>query len=263
MWITIYMLLYPHFHLDYMRTEEFHNLSWWKIVLYNFACLTLMRTKYYFAWKLSSCSVDACGLSYSGKVKATNGLMVDDFSLIPNIDPWTFETTPHFRVKVRSWNMSVQAWLTKCVYYRYRTAEEYEKNKGDQARGQMLVYLTSAFWHGFYAGYYLSFFFWYFFASIMTTLWKLGQKKPELKNAFDSLGIVGRFGAWAFASVGLTYFGTYFQLLSWPDCINFMAAMNYLPNILVVVIALALQQIPMGGHHKKPHRAPINGASST
>jgi uncharacterized membrane protein (DUF106 family) len=38
--------------------------------------------------------------------------------------------------------------------------------------------MTSAFWHGFYAGYYLSFLFWYFVSSIMSTLFRLGQRKP-------------------------------------------------------------------------------------
>jgi hypothetical protein len=41
-WVAIYMLVYPHFHMDYMRTEAFRELAWWKIVLYDFASLTLL-----------------------------------------------------------------------------------------------------------------------------------------------------------------------------------------------------------------------------
>jgi lysophospholipid acyltransferase len=122
-WITVYMLVYPHFDMEYIRTDAYLALPWWRVALYNFISVTLIRSKYFFAWKLSDCSVTACGLSYNGKIEGKNGVMVDDFSLIPNIDPWNFEMSPHIRVKIRSWNMSVQAWLTKCVYYRYRTAE--------------------------------------------------------------------------------------------------------------------------------------------
>lgn len=247
------MLVYPFVSMNYILTDEFQALPWWKNVGYVFACFTLMRSKYYFAWKLSDCSISACGLSYSGKVQSENGLMVDDFSMIQNIDPWNFEMSPHFRIKTRSWNMSVQAWLVKCIYHRYKSPEEYERNKGEQAKGQMLVYLTSAFWHGFYAGYYLSFFFWYFFANILTVLFRIGQKKPEYKEAFERLGIVGRVGAWALSSIGISYFGSYFQLLSWSSCIRLMSSLSFLPNILVVVISLLLNQIPLGGHTKKHH----------
>lgn len=154
--------------------------------------------------------------------------------------------------------MSVQAWLTKCIYHRYRTTEQYEKNKGDQVKGQILVYFTSAFWHGFYPGYYFSFFFWWFYATILTTLWRIGQKKPAAKAAFEKLGYFGTFIAWALASVGLTYFGSYFQLLSLGDCIQFMRNLYFIPNISIVVICLLLLQIPLGdgSHRGKKDHAP-------
>ena len=131
----------------------------------------------------------------------------------------------------------------------------------------MLVYLTSAFWHGFYAGYYLSFFFWYFVSSIMNTLFRLHQRRPEVKEAFESLGFVGRVLAWFISSVAMTYFGSYFQLLSWKDSISFMSALYFFPHILVVVLALALQQIPLGPskprHHKEANPSGISHESKS
>lgn len=48
-----------------------------------------MRAKYYFAWKLSSTSIDACGLSYGGS-KMVDGKEVHDWSLIPTVNPYMF-----------------------------------------------------------------------------------------------------------------------------------------------------------------------------
>jgi lysophospholipid acyltransferase len=136
--------------------------------------------------------------------------MVDDWSLIPNINALVFEMSPHFRDKVKNWNMSVQAWLQKSIYYRYRTAEQYQQNRSDAAKGQLLVFMVSAFWHGFYGGYYLSFFFWYNVATIINIVFKLVQRNPQITETFNKFGIVGRVVAWTLSSIGMTYFAVYF-----------------------------------------------------
>lgn len=151
----------------------------------------------------------------------------------------------HFREKVKSWNMSVQSWLEKCIYVRYRTPEEYKKNPSARSRGQLLVLLTSAFWHGFYAGYYLSFFFWFHIINITNTIFRWTQKNAFIDSLFRKTGIVGRFIAWAVVSLSLTYFGTYFQLLSFPNCYSFMKSSYFIPNIVLVILSLTIPLVPI------------------
>lgn len=68
-YLAVYMFIYPRFSMDYLRTEAFQSLPWWKNIAFVFTTFTLMRFKYYFAWKLSDTSIDICGLSYKGTKK--------------------------------------------------------------------------------------------------------------------------------------------------------------------------------------------------
>jgi hypothetical protein len=171
--------------------------------------------------------------------------MVDDWSLIPNINPWVFEMSPQYRDKIKSWNMSVQGWLQKCIYHRFRTPEQYRKSNADKSKGQLLVFLVSAFWHGFYPGYYISFFFWYNLSIIIDLVSKFAQHKPQIMEVYKQFGIVGKVAVWAISSIGLTYLGCPFQLLNLGDCLRFLQSTYFIPNILVFVGALVIQQIPM------------------
>lgn len=44
--------------------------------------------------------------------------------------------------------MAVQEWLRKCVY---------ERLPYSKSMNQLLTFMVSAFWHGYYAGYYITF----------------------------------------------------------------------------------------------------------
>ena len=117
-------------------------------MVYGWITVTLVRFKYYFAWKLSMMSVHFSGISYQ---KLPSG--EENFKAVETCNIHMVESTKHLRVKISNWNMSCQEWLRKCIYERSTF-----KNKTYR---QMLTFLVSAFWHGFYGGYYLSFMFWY------------------------------------------------------------------------------------------------------
>lgn len=70
-------------------------------------CVTFIKFKYYFGWKLSMCAVHASGISYSGD---------GNFHRVKTCDPWKVETTYHLREKISNWNMSSELWLRKCIY---------------------------------------------------------------------------------------------------------------------------------------------------
>lgn len=64
--------------------------------------------------------------------------------------------------------MSCQEWLRKCIYER----ADY-KNK---MSSQLLTFMVSSFWHGFYGGYYISFFLWFCHMIISQQVFKESKK---------------------------------------------------------------------------------------
>jgi len=64
--------------------------------------------------------------------------------------------------------MTVQEWLRKSIYERHHF-----KNK---IYGQLLTFMVSAFWHGYYGGYYISFFLWFFQVFVSQLVFKEGKK---------------------------------------------------------------------------------------
>lgn len=82
---VVHMLVFP---LATMQAVEFAGNSVMYIMYYSFMCVTLLRFKYYFGWKLSQCAVHASGVSYSGN---------NTFERVKTCDPYIVETTIHLR----------------------------------------------------------------------------------------------------------------------------------------------------------------------
>ena len=227
--MVLYLQVFP---VGYMATEDYQKLSWPLCILYGFMSVTFIRFRYYFAWKLSSCSVDACGVSYAGMVTVKKGdkeEQVESWDIAQTCNPWKVETTLQVRDKINNWNMSVQLWLTRCVYLRYRTKEEYKVDKKAQARGALLVFMISAFWHGFYFGYYLSFFFWYCLMQIAGVVYQITQKRKDLVAKYEQTGLAGHIFMWLLVNISFSYFGSYFQLLGAKACFAVMSRLWFIP----------------------------------
>lgn len=94
------MFIFP---LSTMKDPEFASKGFWHIVIFSFFCVSTLRFKYYFAWKLSMGAVHASGVSYQ-----EHGDNTSDFKLIQTCNPVTVETTVHVREKIANWNMSCQ-----------------------------------------------------------------------------------------------------------------------------------------------------------
>jgi len=75
--------------------------------------MTLLRCRYYTGWTLAQMGVTAAGLSYNGY--DSNGKSKWDriITVMPQLD-----FTHHFKDKIDMWNMSVQIWLKRYVYFR-------------------------------------------------------------------------------------------------------------------------------------------------
>ena len=66
-----------------MKDPAYADKGFWYIVVYSFFCVTTLRFKYYFGWKLSTCAIHASGVSYKETVNGN-----DDFTLIQNCNPY-------------------------------------------------------------------------------------------------------------------------------------------------------------------------------
>lgn len=74
LYLLIYLVVYiPFLNLEYLKTDDFlsRNLPYNFIVAW--LSITFLRTKYYFAFKLCSCCVDASGISYGGTIINKDG----------------------------------------------------------------------------------------------------------------------------------------------------------------------------------------------
>lgn len=139
--------------------------------------MTLIRFKYYSAWKIGILSVHASGVSYDEKTS--------EYTAIDHCKPSIIETTPHIRLKINNWNIMVQEWLRKCVYERSPFPNRFAS--------QLYVFMVSAFWHGYYPGYYLSFFFWFAQVYLQGQIFKLLSKDDRhvLHKIYKKLKFAG------------------------------------------------------------------------
>lgn len=206
--------------------------------------MAFIKCRYYFAWKLSSCSIDACGISYSGSTVESDTL-TNHFDLVQTCNPWEVERTVHIRDKIKNWNISVQLWLDRCIYRRYGTEEEYKRDKQKQANGQLLVFMVSAFWHGFYAGYYITFFMWYCEMQVATYVFRITRNRPDLKRKFDEAPAAVHYALWMVVNFAFCYFGISFQLLGVKLCIKAMSRLWFVPEITLILLMLVLQRSPL------------------
>jgi lysophospholipid acyltransferase len=133
----------------------------------------------------------------------------------------------------------------RCVYYRYGSVELYKKDKKAMSRGQLLVFMVSAFWHGFYVGYYISFFFWHQLTALAYCVFRISQNRADLVKKYEESGFAGHLLLWFLVSWAFSYFGATFLLMSSGACIRFMASTYFLPYIAVLVLVFVLQRSPM------------------
>lgn len=140
----VFMVVTPMvFPVEYMNTDEFlYESTFIYRMLYMLVAVSLVRCKYYTAFKLGEAVNNAAGLGFSGY--DSNG--EPKWDLLNNANIWTLETCTSMKINIDSWNIRTLIWLRRVVYDRI-----------PHAFGTPAVFLCSALWHGFYPGYYLTF----------------------------------------------------------------------------------------------------------
>lgn len=98
-----------------------------------------------------------------------NEKLVVSWDGMANVAPWKIETAMSFQTISRQWNKKTHHWLKQYVFFRVMdfARDMLPKDESSDKKQKVprkwthlatsLVYLCSAFWHGFYPGYYLTF----------------------------------------------------------------------------------------------------------
>ncbi|XP_041361304.1 lysophospholipid acyltransferase 2-like [Gigantopelta aegis] len=137
----IMITLLPRLPPDYLLSDEYNQLSFLTRHFWLLVIISLVRAKYYFAWKLGELVNNAAGLGFHGYDSEGR----PKWDLVNNVDIYRLETCNSLKVNVECWNITSTHWLRHVVYNRT------SKNR------TAAVFACSAIWHGFYPGYYVTF----------------------------------------------------------------------------------------------------------
>ena len=118
--------------------------------MYYYIAITSMRLFYYSGWCITDGAIIASGLGYAGKDKEGK----DQFNAIYSIRIRDVELGLSPQIMMQHWNHMIHLWLKHYVYNRTLV-----KGKKPGAYNNLIVFIMSAFWHGFYPFYYVMFFF--------------------------------------------------------------------------------------------------------
>jgi len=120
---------------------------------------TVERCKYYHAWILADAVCNMSGLGFD-RSKGT-------WDAVSNVHPFRLESSLNLKEILDNWNIGTMKWLRYVVYE--RSPVHLRTN---------LVYMVSAFWHGFYPGYYITF----FSGALFTTSGRIVRKTIPMRT---------------------------------------------------------------------------------
>jgi lysophospholipid acyltransferase len=115
--------------------------------------------------------------------------------------------------------------------------------------GQLVTFLVSSFWHGFYGGYYLSFMLW--FAHMITSQVVFKESKKEKSpwaRWYKKSGVAGKIAVWLASNVTFTVCGIFFQVLSLKQGIRILQGLYFVPVFLYAAVYLIFG---MGGTRER------------
>lgn len=185
--------------------------------LYLLICVSLVRAKYYFAWKLGELTNQSAGLGFTGYDE--NGK--EKWDLLNNVHIWNLETATSLKINIDSWNIQTLIWLRRTVY-----------DRTPKAYNTLCVFVVSAWWHGFYPGYYLTFITTAFVLlatrQVRRNIRPYFQKTDQLKFVYDCI----TFSATRMANV---YLASAFCLLSLTASIKLWISVGFYIHIFTVV----------------------------
>eukprot|EP00340_Litonotus_pictus_P007695 CAMPEP_0170519258 /NCGR_PEP_ID=MMETSP0209-20121228/4749_1 /TAXON_ID=665100 ORGANISM="Litonotus pictus, Strain P1" /NCGR_SAMPLE_ID=MMETSP0209 /ASSEMBLY_ACC=CAM_ASM_000301 /LENGTH=301 /DNA_ID=CAMNT_0010805107 /DNA_START=352 /DNA_END=1254 /DNA_ORIENTATION=+ len=154
------------FPIPYLLSQEFYSQNFFYKITCLYITTLILRTKYYTGWTLSQTGMTMSGLTYK-KTKTETGV-VETYDKAICFDFWGVEIEPSPKKKITKWNITVHHWLKYSVFLRLKNKEDYIKFLNSispklkfmaGASPELITFMVSAFWHGFYPNYYIFFFF--------------------------------------------------------------------------------------------------------
>jgi len=106
---------------------------------------------YYTPFCFSDSSLIACGISYNGFTKK-DGAIIYKWDKLVNIYVWILETSSSPVEMMKLWNHQIHLWLKN-----YVTLRLVGPGKSVGFKENMITFMVSAIWHGFYPFYYIMF----------------------------------------------------------------------------------------------------------
>ncbi|CAH8535683.1 unnamed protein product [Heterobilharzia americana] len=214
--------LCPYFPFEFVLTEAFEHYSILHRILYVTISLFLIRQKYYFAWGLAEVNGVAIGAGYTGHCPNTGETLNYN---VRNFDFIKVESGVGLKDVVDAWNISTTRWLRETFYDRlpvsYRT---------------MLVFIISAFWHGFYPGYYIMFLSFALFTAA-SRIWRRQYRQYFHKTSL-SVHLYDMF-TMILTNLIINYGQAPFHLLDFYASLKFLRLFYFIPHIIASIIVIS------------------------
>jgi lysophospholipid acyltransferase len=196
--------------------------------------MTGQRFIYYSTWCLTDGQIIASGLGYAGKGEKTGEEKFDKIYSIRVIDV-EFGLSP--QTMMIHWNHQIHIWLKHYIYNRTLVP-----GKRPGLMNNMAVFITSAFWHGFYPFYYVMF----FSSAILSELAKDIYRSRILFRwiPYPLNSILANF----FSMLMMNFMGISFMLLTFEKGWSFSSSVYHFVYIVIVVLFVIFR---FGGITKK------------
>lgn len=188
-------------------------------ILYVTISLFLIRQKYYFAWGLAEVNGVAVGAGYTGQCPRTGATLNHN---IRNFDFIKVETGISLKHVIDAWNISTTRWLRETFYDRLPSAYR-----------TILVFIISAFWHGFYPGYYIMFLSFALF-TMTSRLWHRHCRQYFRRNYLSSQ-LYSVF-TMIITNLIVNYGQAPFHLLDFYSSLKFLRIFYFIPHLIAVGI---------------------------
>ncbi|CAH8629903.1 unnamed protein product [Dicrocoelium dendriticum] len=205
--------LSPVFPFEFVVTETFMAWPILQRVLYSTASLFLVRQKYYFAWGLAELGGISSGIGFSGYCPSSGQPI---YHKVCNFELQQIESGVGLKHVIDAWNISTTRWLREVFYDRLphscRTA---------------LVFIISAFWHGFYPGYYLMFCTFAMF-TFVSRMWRRNMRTLCRRTALSTF-LYNLFTT-VTTNVAINYAQAPFHLLDLSASLFFWRAFYFVPH---------------------------------
>mmetsp|Transcript_8660 Transcript_8660/g.36105 ORF Transcript_8660/g.36105 Transcript_8660/m.36105 type:complete len:500 (-) Transcript_8660:29-1528(-) len=260
LWLKLLVVIYGvitafSYPISNLHDAEFiANTTFQYRWFYLLVCCMCIRSKYYTGWLMSEGASILCGFSFNGYDAQKNA----KWDRLTNINLVGVELAQNLRHVVAEWNKGTALWLKNYVYFRVskRPLREGEDPKTTKrpglppAQGQLVVYVVSAIWHGFYPGYYYFFVGYFFFSHVGNSLgpwvtsrvYKEGTVLGHIYTAFCIL----------LTLTVLDYNAASFAVLAHSYSIEVWTGFYFYLHIIIVV----LFGLVSAGFFRPPRRAP-------